>query len=430
MPARSFEQRQRVRPNVTSPIRILRVISRYIPAWRYGGLVRFSYDLDAALTDRGFTITVYTSDQIDERRRSPTRLERLNAIDVYRFPNPWNYVASQAGWLGFYPVGLERALHENAGRFDLIHVTEARGPHVRWAFAAARAAGVPIAWSPLGALADGVGIRRPYRHVYDIVHDTPRLVSEARVLIAQSAHEAEVFERLGAQPSQIRIISLGVDGRWFHDLPARGQFRHEIGIEPQHPMILFIGRWHPTKGLDVLLQASAIVKRTYPHLQVVLIGWDHGALRTVKRLCRTLDLEDAVRLLPPAFEVARIQAYVDADVFAVAANTYEETSLAAMEALAAGTPCVLTTQCEVPGTEVVGGGRVTECNPTSFAAGLVAVLSDPHRRARALAARRAILASQTAEHMADVYAVLFRRLIDGGTVAQREPAAVEAGMAI
>ena len=367
-----------------SPVKILRVISHYAPAWQYGGSVRFSYDLDAALTDRGCDITVYTSDQIHERRRSPTRQQHLNGIDVHRFPNPWNYLASQASWLGLHPTGLERALHGNAGSFDLIHVTEARGPHVNWAFAAARAAGVPVAWSPLGALADGVGIRRPYRRVYDIVHDTPRLVRAARVLVAQSAHEAGVFEHFGAQSSQVRIIGLGVDGRSFRELPIRGQFRHALGIEPEHPMVLFLGRLHPTKGLDVLLRASAIVKRTYPDLQVVLIGWDQGALRNVRRVCHSLGLDDAVRILPPAFEVARIQAYVDADVFAVSANTYEETSLAAMEAVASGTPCVLTRQCEIPGLEAAGGGLVTDCDPQAFATGLLTVLSDRSPRVAGL----------------------------------------------
>jgi hypothetical protein len=140
-------------------IRILRTISRYAPAWRYGGSVRFSYDLDAALTARGFAVTVYTSDQIDEHRRSPLAREDFHGINVRRFRNPWNPLASRAPWLGLYPIGLERALDADVASFDVVHVTEARGAHARWAFAAARRAGVPVVWSPLGALADGVGIR-------------------------------------------------------------------------------------------------------------------------------------------------------------------------------------------------------------------------------------------------------------------------------
>lgn len=405
-------------------IRILRVIPRYAPAWRYGGSVRFSYDLDTALIARGFQITVYTSDQIDEHHRSPTQYERLNGIDIHRFPNPSNYLASQAAWLGLYPLGLRLALRHTVRRFDLVHVTEARGPHARWAFAAARASGVPVAWSPLGGLAPGVGIRKPYRRGYDIVHDTSRLVREARVFIAQSAHEAGVFEALGATPSQIRTIGLGIDARWFRTLPARGQFRHAVGIEPDHPVVLFVGRLHPTKGLDVLLKACAIARRTHPTLQVVIIGWDHGALRTALRVSRSLGLEGAVKILPPAFDVARIQACVDADVFAVAATTYEEASLAAMEAVACGTPCVLTKQCEVPGLEAAGGGLVTDCNPEAFAAGLRAVLADPNRAPRALSARRGILAWQTAEHSADAYATLCRELVGVRVPAHEERAAL------
>jgi glycosyltransferase involved in cell wall biosynthesis len=396
---------------VQRSIRILRVIPRYAPAWRYGGSVRFSYDLDIALTERGFAVTVYTSDQIDEHHRSPDRHECLHGIEIHRFRNPWNYLASRAAWLGLYPIGLQQALMDTVGRFDLVHITEARGAHARWAFAAARASGVPVAWSPLGGLAPGIGIRKPYRRGYDIVHDTRRLVREARALIAQSAHEAGVFEALGADPSTITTIGLGVDARWFRTLPARGQFRHAVGIDPDHPMVLFIGRLHPTKGLDVLLKACAIVTRTRPTLQVVIIGWDHGALRTVRRVSRSLGLERAVRILPPAFDIARIQACVDADVFAVAATTYEEASLAALEAVACGTPCVLTRQCEVPGLQAAGGGLVTDCNPEALAAALQDVLADPDRPARARAARRAILAWQTSEASAEAHASLFRELV-------------------
>jgi glycosyltransferase involved in cell wall biosynthesis len=405
------------------PIRLLRVIPRYAPAWRYGGSVRFSYDLDTALVERGFEVTVFTSDQVDQHTRSPHRHEDLHGIRVHRFPNPVNSLASTAAWLGLYPVGLHRALLERVHEFDLLHVTEARGAHARWAFAAARRHGVPVVWSPLGGLADGVGIRRPYRSGYDVVHHTRALVAQARILIAQSAHEAQVFNKFDARPAQVRVIGLGVDERWFRELPPRGQFRHALGIEPDHPLVMFIGRLHPTKGLDVLLKAVAIAKRTHPHLQLVLIGWDHGALRTVVRLSRSLGLQDAVHILPPALELARIQAYVDADVFAVASTTYEETSLAAMEAVACGTPCVLTKQCEVPGLEAAGGGIVTDSTPEGFADGLRAVLADPHRRSRALAARRMILAWQTSRHSADTHADLFHDLVGIPAAPSRQQAA-------
>jgi glycosyltransferase involved in cell wall biosynthesis len=309
-------------------------------------------------------------------------------------------------------VGLRDALRAHVGDFDLVHISEARGAHARWAFAAARAPGIPVVWSPLGTLADGVGIRKPYRRLYDIVHHTQRRVIDARALIAQSPHEAALFEKFGARPSQITIIGLGVDERSFRDLPARGHLRRALGIQPDEPVILFMGRLHPTKGLDVLLKSSAILKRSHPRLHVVLIGWDHGALRTVLQVTRSLGLEGAVKILPPAFEAARIQAYVDADVFAVAATTYEETSLAAMEAVACGTPCVLTRQCEVPGLEAAGGGRVTACNPESFAAGLSAVLADPDRASRGQSTRRAMLARQSIEASAELHATLFRELVD------------------
>jgi len=73
---------------------------------------------------------------------------------------------------------------------------------------------------------------------------------------------------------------------------------------------------------------------------------------------------------------------------------------------------VLTRQCEIPGLDA-GGGFVTECEPQAFAAGLSAVLDDPHRAERARFARERVLASQTAERRADAYAELFRTIAIG-----------------
>jgi glycosyltransferase involved in cell wall biosynthesis len=265
-------------------------------------------------------------------------------------------------------------------------------------------------WSPLGGLADGVGLRKPYRRGYDILYDTRRLVAEAHVMVAQSPREAALFERFGAKQDRIRSIGLAVEARFFQELPPRGLFRHELGIGADDPMVLFVGRMHPTKGLDVLLRAAAIVKERLPRVRIVLIGWDHGALRTVTRLSRSLGLNEHVQVLPPMFDVARLQAYVDADVFAVAATTYEETSLAALEALASGTCCVLSRQCEVPGFTEADGVFSTDCDPHSFAAALLTTLSDPQRRTRASAARRAILAWHTTQSLALAHAALFQEV--------------------
>ena len=254
-------------------IKILRVIPRYAPAWAFGGSVRFSYDLDAALARRGFEITVCTSDQLDLHRRVQAGESDTAGVSVRRFPNRSNYLAGRLSWLSYRPVGLQRAIADLATRSDLIHVAEARGPHVSWALAAARAARVPLVWTPLGALADGVGLRRPYRWLYDVAHATRRQLMAAGAVVAQSAHEAQWLERLGARPSQVQLIGLGVDERRFADLPPRGAFRKAVGVGPDRTLVLFMGRFHPNKGLDVLLHAVAMARRTHPNLAAVLAGW-------------------------------------------------------------------------------------------------------------------------------------------------------------
>jgi glycosyltransferase involved in cell wall biosynthesis len=199
------------------------------------------------------------------------------------------------------------------------------------------------------------------------------------------------------------MIPLGVNWDEFAQLPEPGGFRSRIGVDQRAKVILFVGRIHPTKGLDLLLHAFALARREVADAHLVAVGWDHGFLATARHLSHSLGVAGAVTFAGPIFGADRLAAYVDADVFAMTPPVFEETSLAALEAAASGTQCVMTRQCEIPGLEASGAGRVVECDRYAIAAALIESLQPgiPEcrgRRARAMVATHFTASAVATEH--------------------------------
>jgi glycosyltransferase involved in cell wall biosynthesis len=296
---------------------------------------------------------------------------------------------------------------------DIAHIFESRGNHVRWAADGLTKQGIPFVWSAYGGLASGVGIRRLYRRAYDIVFRTSSIVQSAAGLVAQTHHERNVYTRFGGRSDQIRIIPLAVPWQEFIHLPFRNLFRQQIGLDSAAKLILFVGRIHPTKGLDMLLRAFASLRQK-EKAYLAIVGWDHGHLSTIQRLRQRLGLTDAVTFSKPIFGPERLAAYVDADVFAMTPPVYEETSLAALEAAACGTQCVLTRQCEIPGLEEAGGGRIVEYDQAAIEQALLESLRPGVRerrgqRARSLVAERFTMGVIARDHERFYEEILTRR---------------------
>lgn len=146
---------------------------------------------------------------------------------------------------------------------------------------------------------------------------------------------------------------------------------------PGTPALVSVGRLAPQKGFDVLLPALARVRETHPdvHLTILGDGPDQAALRA------------QARGLPVTFagQVASPLPYVrGADRF-VLASRYEGFSNAALEALALGTPIVLT-DCPGASAEMVrpgmNGRLAPSVTPEAMAAAITQSLAETYDRAR------------------------------------------------
>jgi D-inositol-3-phosphate glycosyltransferase len=181
-------------------------------------------------------------------------------------------------------------------------------------------------------LADGVALR-------------PRVEAEvvrcADLVVASTADEHDQLVRYyGADPERIEVIAPGVDHHVFQPGDRVAARRH-LGIGC-NPVVLFVGRIQPLKGVDVAVRALAGLRDTSAEL--VIVGGPSGPdgareERTLHSLVEELGIAHRVRFVAPQPHDELVSWYRAADVCVVPSHT-ESFGLVALEAAASGTPVV------------------------------------------------------------------------------------------
>lgn len=241
-------------------------------------------------------------------------------------------------------------------------------------------------------------------------------IAAADVLVASTDEEWNQLSCLyGADHDRLKTIHPGVDRAVFHP-GDRGEARKTLGLGDE-AVILSVGRIQPLKGLDLLIEAAALVAPRLDRDLVLLIAGGasgskgHAELDRLSKLAADRGLQHAVRFVGPQPHRNLPTFYRAADVVAVASHS-ESFGLSALEAHACGTPVLATA---VGGLSyIVRDGRsgflVNSRDPRVFADRALDVLGDRtmHAAMRAEAADSAARFSwdTTASALIELYECL------------------------
>ncbi len=352
-------------------MKVLQVIPYFVPAWDYGGPLRGCYTLSRELVKRGHEVTVFTTDALNETQRVSIKEEILDGIQVKRFRNLNNYIAYRHNIST--PVRMCITTGLKIKTLDIIHIREYRTLTNIFICQYALKHHIPYILQAHGSLPRIIA-KQKLKYVYDILVGY-RILRNATKVIALTPLEAEEYESMGVNREKIEIVPNGVVLSEFDTLPEKGRFRRKYGISDNHKIILFVGRIHVKKRLDVLSKAFAILLSKIATTKLVIIGPDDGYLPTVKKLINELRLEEKVLLLGPLYDVEKLEAYVDADVFVLPTihDTFPNTIL---ESCACGTPVIVTDRCQIK-DEIIGkAGLVTSCDKDELAEAIMRILDD------------------------------------------------------
>ncbi len=202
------------------------------------------------------------------------------------------------------------------------------------------------------------------------------------VLASCSVEAAQISDLYGADPSRIRIVAPGVDHAFFGPGDRR-QARRALGLSGEGPLLLFVGRIQPLKGVAVAVQALSALTPDHPDARLVVVGGPSGPqggveVARTEALVDELGLRDRVVFVPPQPHELLSTYYRASDVCLVPSRS-ESFGLVALEAAACGTPVVAS---DVGGLRsLIDHGRtgylVEEPTPAAFAAWVRQILAEP-----------------------------------------------------
>jgi D-inositol-3-phosphate glycosyltransferase len=244
--------------------------------------------------------------------------------------------------------------------------------------------GVPLLqmFHTLGHLKNAVARSAADREPGLRIAEELRIAGEAdRIIVASPAERVQLVRDQGADPRRIAVVPCGVDTELFTPGP-RPQARAALGLDGR-PLVLYVGRVAPIKGLDVLLDAIARLRAAGHPLRLLVVGGERdepldGHEAALRRRAEALRLGDAVTFAGAQPQPA-LRAYYRAADVTVLPSYYESFGMVALEAMACGSPVVATRVGGLATTvrEGATGFLVPDADASALAARIDAVLADP-----------------------------------------------------
>ena len=364
---------------MSAPLRVLHVIPSISPL--RGGPSKAVLEMVAALRQRGVEASILTTNDhgpgVDLSLPTGQWIDH-QGLPLIAFPR-WSPSMRALREFAYSP-DLVRWLKCHLHTYDLLHVHAIFSFPSTWAMREARHAGVPYLVRTIGQLSPWSLAQSRSRKLWML-----RLIEQRNLNGAASLHFTSEAERdevaaLGLLPPAL-VLPLGVK------LNNRTSRVAEEGSDRTDRItrFLFLSRLHPKKQLDRLLEGLALLHQQRPEAawELRIAGQGEPAYeRQLKDQAESLGLGQRCRWLGQVEGECKEQEFADAD-WLVLPSAAENFGIAVVEALAAGTPAILSPEVAV--SELVakaGAGLICGSSPRELAQTLAAALGGPSSATR------------------------------------------------
>ncbi len=313
-------------------MKILQMVQTLDPST--GGVARAVVSLSEALAEEGHQIEIVSLDEPDARWLAETRLT-VHALGAGT--TSYRYSRNLLPWL-----------RQNAPRFDYVIVN---GLWQYQSFAAWRAlhgGGTPYYVFPHGMLDPWFKRAFPLKHAKKWLYwpwADYRVLRDATAVIFTSEEERIQARRSFWLYRCTECVSpLGVQKPPLNAEAAKDKFFSTFPDLRGRRILLFLGRLHPKKGCDILVEAFAVISRHVPDISLVFAGPDQlESKRNLLTKVEQLKLQGSVVFTGMVEGEMKQGALAAADAFVLPSHQ-ENFGLSVVEALAAGVP-VLISNC-------------------------------------------------------------------------------------
>lgn len=346
-------------------MKILHVATSLSPVW--GGPTKVVTELSEALIQKGLEVSIFSPVQKEDE----SKIMRPRGVNPYLFPQS----ALSKCWPG-YSSALARAVRQQVANFDIIHIHEIwHHPHFA-AYKAAKFARKYFIVTIHGALEPWCLNHKAFKKIIYSNLIQKRILREAAGIHAITEEEIKNISNF-VDNKNIFLVPNGLNLEEFKNLPDKERFENLYPVVKGKKIILFLGRLHPKKGLDLLAKAFGTILKNKDDIELVIAGPDN--IDYSDQIIKILKAENAINnttftgMLTGNEKLAALSA---ADIFVLPSYS-EGFSISVLEAMACGLPVVITKQCNFPEVEKVGAGKVIDADAGCLSKVLIELLDNP-----------------------------------------------------
>jgi glycosyltransferase involved in cell wall biosynthesis len=320
---------------------ILHVVPGFYPAVQYGGPARSVFEIARRQAKRGHNVTVFTTNLHLEGKVDANKPQLVEGITLYYFD--YSRLLRRLGAHFIVSPKMKTIAEKTiqARLFDVVHLHEMRNYFSPIIARLCSENSTPYVVTPRGTLySRGVSVFK--KRLFDYFFGK-KIIRNASAFTALTETEKQELHQLFSVPGEkIAVVPNGVDLAQFCKMPAKNALRKKFSIPNEKSIVLFLGRINKMKGLDLLLEAFASMRK---NAVLVVAGNFEGSERNygneIMRLISGLGLQDRVIFTGPVSGKEKLAAYSGADVF-VLPSRYEAFGLVLLEAMASSLPVIAT----------------------------------------------------------------------------------------
>lgn len=301
-------------------MKILQVVTYF--SRKMGGEFNVCLNLSIELQKLGNEITIIATDVMYDSDVA----RHISNIEII----PFKCLANVASFM--YTPSMAIWLSAHVKEYDVVHIHGYRGYQTNVAAKYALKYNIPYIIQPHGSFPK-FAEKKYLKCMYDTLWGK-HILKSSKAIIAVVEEEKTMLQKNKIDMSSITTIYNGINMNSYspHAINRR-LCPHES------PIILYVGRIHPRKGVDILIQSfkKILIKKPSAILRIVGHG-DEKYVSDLHNLCHELEISDSVKFIGFADDIAK--EYANSDVL-VYPSRYEIFGLVPFEALIFGTPVVV-----------------------------------------------------------------------------------------
>lgn len=316
-------------------------------------------------------------------------------------------------WTAYSPE-LSQFINENADRFDLIHIHQVWHYPVYAAFRSVRKTKLPCVLTIRGELSDwGLRQKALKKRIYRLVL-LDRMLQNVSMLHALTRAEKDQVVKLGYE-TPVVVAPNGIKPALFEALPDPAEFIQRFPVLKGKRVILFLGRLHVKKGLDILARSFSTIAKRFEDVVLLVVGPDKfGTREKMESILNSENLLDRTVFTGLLTGADKLAAFSCANIFVLPSHS-EGFANAVLEAMAARLPVVITKGCEFPEVSEQGAGLVVEADERPIAEAISLLLSNADLCKRmGQQGRKLVIERYTWQVAAATMTNIYKTLVAGG----------------